>query len=169
MHVANRNKSVSSHNTIPSRWPDDDPRRSPSYSIPWLLACLRRWARVSACSLLTAATPTGRSLGSDLSRGAGDYTPRDKPICAIRVSPVCPHTSHSEARDEYGFSFVRRLRTTSQSQKMDALPGLYQLLFITPLSLGTGLLLGLVTFSRVLPLTVIRVPSDCTIFTDKSS
>jgi hypothetical protein len=74
-----------------------------------LLACLRRCACVSACSLLTAATPTG-PLGSDLSRGAGDYTPRDKPICAIRVSPVSPHTDLPlrEARDEYGFSCVRR-------------------------------------------------------------
>ena len=49
-----------------------------------VLACLRRRTRVSAQSLLTAVTSARESLGSDLSRGAGDYTPRDKPICAIR-------------------------------------------------------------------------------------
>jgi len=50
-------------------------------------------------SRLTAVTPARGSLGSDLSRGAGDYAPRDKPICAISYSG----RTRVRYRDEYGF------------------------------------------------------------------
>jgi hypothetical protein len=142
---------------------------APPYSIPWLLVFLRRWARVSACSPLTAATPTGRSLGSDRSRGAGDYTPRDKPICAIRVSPVYPPTqiSRSEAGHEYCFSCGPSTLEDNFSVRRKWMwmpfrlfPALFSSLLHNPcLWAPDSILLGLVTFSRV-PLTLIRIPSN---------
>ena len=75
------------------------------------LACLRRRTRVSAQSPLTAVTPARESLGSDLSRGAGDYAPRDKPICAISYSGwtrcAISHSGNQEMNMD-GFCCVRR-------------------------------------------------------------
>lgn len=113
MHVANRNESVSSPL---SRWP----RRPPvTRGAVAFLACLRRRTRVSAQSRLTAATP--RALGCDLSRGAGDYTPRDKPICAINYSGwarVCVPTPISPTRgneSQYEYCIPSTLRDSSRN------------------------------------------------------
>ena len=151
MHVANRNESVSfPHFHTLSRWPDDDPRGSPFIFKPVaVLACLRRRTRVSAQSLLTAVTSARESLGSDLSRGAGDYTPRDKPICAIRWARGASNDLPL-GKQEMNMAFVASVDPEGQQEWRRTsfrLPSLFHSFLHTPCLLS--LLLGPVTSSRV--------------------
>jgi hypothetical protein len=152
MHVANRNESVSFPHSTLSRWPDDDPRGSPFIFKPVaVLACLRRPTRVSAQSLLTAVTPARESLGSDLSRAAGDYTPRDKPICAIRWAP-CASNDLPLGKQEMNMAFVASVDPEGQQKwrwTSFRLPSLFHPFPSHPLPCLLSVLLGPVTSSRV--------------------
>jgi hypothetical protein len=86
MHVANRSDILCSHastqlNTHYSRLAGTTAAQP--FPTPWLLACLRRRARRSG----QVTSDSGHALWGpsdpDLSRGNGDYTPRDKTICAM--------------------------------------------------------------------------------------
>lgn len=99
------------HQPYHPRFGQRDPRRSPS--IPWLfsLACayVVGHAVPSSDASFSAVTPSpGTPRIRSLSCGAGDYTPRDKPI---QQFPGCCRTNerwpNANEADKYTFLFVQ--------------------------------------------------------------